>query len=488
MKIVKIKAGGFFMIIMVLLQTPELSAGPSGNRINNGPVARKLLTLEIIFLISTVCWQSQALPPSNHEGRDSYKGYQVLSLTPNSKEQVSLLVNMKENSNSSRECDTDWWTEPSKPGVSVDVSIAPDCVGSLRKMLKNAAIKHSVIIDDLEQIIEEEKSSMAWAESYRAGGSWNTQVYHELSEIKRFTNWLASTYPHLVSRRTLGTTYEGRKIEAFLVRQDSSIKKPVIWLDCGIHAREWVSPPVCLHAMDKLIENYNSTDPNKNLLGSYDFFILPVANPDGYAYTWARNRNRLWRKNRRPHSCGYGVDPNRNFPVNFHQGCSNPCSDKYRGTRAFSEAESKAIQKGVRIMKSEYGKRRIAAFVSIHAFSQLWMSPFGYRRDRPRDYRDHMKVMRKSVQALTSVYGTRFTYGPISEVIYIAYGSSVDWAYENSGIKYSFALELRDKGRRGFLLPASQIQPTIVETWAGLIAMARAIAPEFRARFRNPKI
>jgi len=41
MKIVKIKAGGFFMIIMVLLQTPELSAGPSGNRINNGPDARK---------------------------------------------------------------------------------------------------------------------------------------------------------------------------------------------------------------------------------------------------------------------------------------------------------------------------------------------------------------------------------------------------------------------------------------------------------------
>ena len=63
-----------------------------------------------------------------------------------------------------------------------------------------------------------------------------------------------------------------------------------------------------------------------------------------------------------------------------------------------------------------YGIRRIAAFVSIHAFGQLWMSPVGYSRDRPKDYRDHMKVMKKSVQALTSVYGTHFTYGPISEV------------------------------------------------------------------------
>jgi len=442
----------------------------------------QLLTWKIIFLISTVFWHSQALNHNNDQGPDTYKGYQVLSLTPNSKTQVSWLVNIKEN-NSSRECDTDWWSEPSKPGLSVDVSIAPGCVGRLKKMLKNAGIKYRVIIDDLEQIIEEQKSSTAHR-AYRAGGFWNTQVYHELSEIKRFTEWLASTYPHLVSRRVLGTTYEGRKIEAFMVRQDSSVRKPVIWLDCGIHAREWVSPPVCLHAIDKLIENYKSTDPNKNLLARYDFFILPMANPDGYRYTWQSNRNRLWRKNRRPHRCGYGVDPNRNFPVSFHQGCGNPCycGNTYRGTRAFSEAESKAVQKGVEIMMSEYGKRRIAAFVSIHAFSQLWMSPFGYSRTRPRDYRDHMKVMKKSVRALTSVYGTRFRYGPISEVIYIASGSSVDWAYENSGIKYSFGLELRDRGRRGFLLPASQIQPTVVETWAGLTAMARAIAPEFRAR------
>ena len=67
-------------------------------------------------------------------------------------------------------------------------------------------------------------------------------------------------------------------------------------------------------------------------------------------------------------------------------------------------------------MMSEYGKKRIAAFVSIHAYSQLWMSPFGYSMDHPQDYGDHMKVMRKSVKALRSVYGTRFTYGPISEV------------------------------------------------------------------------
>jgi len=54
MKIVKIKAGGFFMIIMVLLQTPELSAGPSGNRINNGPDARKNAFPWMVRLVSMI--------------------------------------------------------------------------------------------------------------------------------------------------------------------------------------------------------------------------------------------------------------------------------------------------------------------------------------------------------------------------------------------------------------------------------------------------
>ena len=54
----------------------------------------------------------------------------------------------------------------------------------------------------------------------------------------------------------------------------------------------------------------------------------------------------------------------------------------------------------------------------------------------------------------------------------------MDWAYD-SGIKYSFGLELRDRGRRGFLLPQSEIQDTVEETWAGIAAMAVTIAPEF---------
>ena len=51
-------------------------------------------------------------------------------------------------------------------------------------------------------------------------------------------------------------------------------------MDCGIHAREWVSPAFCLHAIRMLLK-----DGSFGLLNKFDFNIIPVANPDGYVYT-----------------------------------------------------------------------------------------------------------------------------------------------------------------------------------------------------------
>ena len=55
-------------------------------------------------------------------------------------------------------------------------------------------------------------------------------------------------------------------------------------------------------------------------------------------------------------------------------------------------------------------------------------------------------------------------------VIDAATGASYDWAKGVAGIKYSYTLELRDRGDFGFLLPSSQIIPTGEETWAGIQA------------------
>ena len=61
-----------------------------------------------------------------------------------------------------------------------------------------------------------------------------------------------------------------------------------------------------------------------------------------------------------------------------------------------------------------------------------------------------------------------------------AAGSSADWAYAGAKIKYSFAVELRDTGRQGFMLSNTQIIPTAEENFAGIKALANLIRTEIQ--------
>ena len=54
-------------------------------------------------------------------------------------------------------------------------------------------------------------------------------------------------------------------------------------------------------------------------------------------------------------------------------------------------------------------------------------------------------------------------------------GGSIDWTYGQLGVKYSYAVELRDRGYYGFLLPTSQIKPTGEETSDALYAAIMAM-------------
>ena len=81
-----------------------------------------------------------------------------------------------------------------------------------------------------------------------------------------------------------------------------------------------------------------------------------------------------------------------------------------------------------------------------------------------------------------SEHGVTYKSGPIAEIIYEASGSSVDWAHAKLGIKYAYALELRDDGTHGFNLPVNEIQPTVEETFAGIVGMADEIYKEFEGK------
>ena len=73
-------------------------------------------------------------------------------------------------------------------------------------------------------------------------------------------------------------------------------KKPAIWIDGGMHAREWISPASVTYIVKKLIDDDKSKFTNRHLVENLDWYFLAVANPDGYE--WSRTEDRLWRKNR----------------------------------------------------------------------------------------------------------------------------------------------------------------------------------------------
>lgn len=60
-----------------------------------------------------------------------------------------------------------------------------------------------------------------------------------------------------------------------------------------MHAREWISIVVALFVARQLTENHKA---NQNLVADMDWYILPVANPDGYVYSYTKDR--LWKKSR----------------------------------------------------------------------------------------------------------------------------------------------------------------------------------------------
>lgn len=251
-------------------------------------------------------------------------------------------------------------------------------------------------------------------------------------------------------------------------------QKPVIWLDSGIHAREWIAPATSLYIINKLVSGAKTDSTVRALLEAYDFHIYPLINPDGYVRTWTGDR--MWRKNRvrfQGYSC-QGVDPNRNFGYEFGgPGTSGDvCSDIYRGPGAFSENESQAVRSGLQSLTG-----RTKMFLTIHSYSQLIMLPYGAGpRIQSPHYSDQLQVAQAGQRAISSYSGLHYQVGTVTQLLSPAAGGAADWVHEGMNVKYAFAIELRDKGRFGFLLPASQIQPVGEEWYRATASMVNEIS------------
>ncbi|NWX47980.1 CBPA1 Carboxypeptidase, partial [Steatornis caripensis] len=389
-----------------------------------------------------------------------FVGDQVLRVTASNEEQLTLLRVLGEQA----ELQVDFWRHPTSPGHPVDMRVPFPSLQAVKIFLESNSISYSIMIEDVQELLDEEKKTMM--KSRRIERSTNTfdfASYHTIEEIYDWMDTLVDDYPSLVSKIQIGQSYENRPLYVLKFSTGGS-NRPAIWLDTGIHSREWITQATGVWTANKIAEEYGHDPSITAILDSMDIFFEIVTNPDGFAFT--HSSNRMWRKTRSINAGSHciGVDPNRNWDAGFggSGSSSNPCSETYRGPYAHSESEVKAIVDFI------IGHGNVKSVISIHSYSQMLLFPYGYKTAPPPHYQELNELAKKAVSDLAAAYGTKYTYGSIANTIYLADGTTVDWAYDN-GVKYSFTFELRDTGHYGFLLPSTQIIPTATETWPALL-------------------
>lgn len=238
-------------------------------------------------------------------------------------------------------------------------------------------------------------------------------MIHSLDEINLFLMDMAQH--ENVTLTSIGETYEQRDIYALTIGMNNDSNYQVI--ECGIHAREWISPAFCqMFIYELLYGNYQA------LLVNARWIIIPVANPDGYVYTGSHSPGyRLnndtdpddsssqldqygeckwyneethedypcgWRKNRAKttndsfpddRDCAIGVDLNRNHDFLWQSAWSDynaRCDETYQGAGAADQAEIEA--------KENYFNDKwdqIDVYFAIHSAADCIYIPYGFGPD-----------------------------------------------------------------------------------------------------------
>jgi len=421
----------------------------------------------MLWLILVLC-VSAAASEQVENIRKSYEGYKVLDVFPRTVDDVKFLQNLM--------ITTDWldfWQEPSRALNNVTIMVPAVRIGHLEDILDQEHLIYSRFINNVQGLLDP-----MWEDIDRrdkAGRVFNIDDFNTLSDIY---GWLLTLSTQcrtglFCQAYSVGNSHQGNPILVFRMYQSTPNRK-AYWIDSTIHAREWIAPATTLKVIDAMARG---TNPDAvRLTNTYDWYIMPVMNPDGYDFTWSNDR--LWRKNRRPSpgSLCIGADLNRNF--NFRWGTDGvshlPCSDIYCGSAGGSEPETAAVQNEL----IRLGPTLLAA-VTVHSYGNMWMFPWGNTVNhagqtcqRADDHNDLMRVSDATANAIQGTYGTNWARGNSCEVIYETSGGTDDFAKGVAGIKYSFCPELRGNS---FVIPAAQIQQSYTEFYNGIVAMVAAI-------------
>lgn len=162
----------------------------------------------------------------------------------------------------------DFWQAPKGIGGAVDVMVGPNEILSLKAFFQQLGLNHSIIISDVQNLTETRnaKSYLRKLQSRRRRAStpfYDFQRYQDLEEMDEYLRDIARDYPHIAQLETIGHSHENRPIKVLRIGNgDGSWGKKGIWIDGGMHAREWAAPHVAVYFIHKVSALFHSSHPS----------------------------------------------------------------------------------------------------------------------------------------------------------------------------------------------------------------------------------
>jgi hypothetical protein len=289
-------------------------------------------------------------------------------------------------------------------------------------------------------------------------------AYHNYNEMAAETQTIANSFPALVQRFSVGTSFDGRQMWALKISDNvlTDENEPEVLFTAHQHAREHLTVEMALYIAHLLTDNYANDSRIRNIVDNREVWIIPDVNPDGGEYDIATGSYRSWRKNRQPNagSSAIGTDLNRNW--SWQWGCcggssGTTSSETYRGPSAFSAPETQRVRDFVS-SRVVGGVQQIKAAIDWHTYSELVLWPYGYTTANlapglTQDDRDAHAAL--GVQ----MAGTNGYTPEQASDLYIADGTINDWEWGAHKIfNYTFEM-FPTSSSPGFYPPDEQIVP-----------------------------
>lgn len=290
-------------------------------------------------------------------------------------------------------------------GSDYEVMVPASEAGLLRLIAPNATLLEY----DTSAALKKQLSSFRGFSTQAAG-------YRSLAEVQAWMKAKVEAHPDKAELIQYGTSKAGHALLALrLTNKNTPSPKPALMLTAATHGDELITTEVMLNLVDRLLDGYSTDSRFASFIDHRDLYFIPVVNTDGFAEVDRYETGR---------------DPNRSYP--------------------YPEKPGQSPTPAIGALMKFFLEREIVGSIDFHAYGEMIMYPWAYTKesvDADTAKRFHMLT---GQMAETN----RYAFGPISEVIYIAPGSSADYYFWQKG-STSLAIEIgRNKIPRPEQIPA----------------------------------